>query len=196
MSEQQTPADDFELTPPGVEDFKEPKRREHNPAKVKAFLVAYSECGNVTEAARLANITRQSHYEWLSEVNGYAAAFEVAREMAADRLEAEARRRAVEGVDDPVFYKGRQITVERDGKYVPVVLKKYSDALLMFLMKGASPDKYRDRATIDQTISTSGPGGLTDEQLERIAQRGNASASGGGTATPEAGAEPEKPILP
>ena len=51
-------------------------------------------------------------------------------------LEREARRRAVEGVEEPVgFYKGEP------SAYV----RKYSDTLLIFLMKGARPDKYRDR---------------------------------------------------
>ena len=57
-----------------------------------------------------------------------------AREGAADTLEAEARRRAIEGVEEPVFHKGEQVGT----------LRKYSDVLLIFLLKGARPERYRD----------------------------------------------------
>ena len=62
-------------------------------------------------------------------------------EQAAQRLEAEAKRRAVEGVEEPVFYQGKQCGV----------IKRYSDALLMFLLKGAMPDKYKERTSTELT---------------------------------------------
>ena len=57
--------------------------------------------------------------------------FDAAQEEACERLEAEARRRAVEGVDEP-----RTVAGQRE------IVKRYSDALLIFLMKGANPEKY------------------------------------------------------
>jgi hypothetical protein len=60
----------------------------------------------------------------------------MAKEMAADRLEEEAWRRAVDGVEEPVgFYRGEP------GAYV----RRYSDTLLIFLLKGLRPEKYRER---------------------------------------------------
>lgn len=59
----------------------------------------------------------------------------------AELLEAEAVRRAYEGVDEPVFYQGSECGEVR----------KYSDTLLMFLLKGMMPNKYRER--VDQTLS-------------------------------------------
>ena len=54
------------------------------------------------------------------------------------------RRRAVEGVEEPVgWYKG-----EAGG-----VVRKYSDTLLIFLLKGRKPEMYRER------YEHSGPGG-------------------------------------
>ena len=100
-----------------------------------AFLAAFSTCGNISEAAKLADVERRTHYRWLAKDAAYVKAFDDATEQASDALEQEARRRAVDGVDEPVFYQGSECGVVR----------KYSDTLLIFLMKGARPDKYRER---------------------------------------------------
>lgn len=118
-----------EALPNGI---RQPKRR--------AFLAAYAEVGNISEAARIAGVNRLSHYDWLQDER-YAVVFAQAHEIAIDHLEREARRRAVEGVVEPVFWKGEAVGSVR----------KYSDTLLIFLMKGARPDKYRDNATIRHT---------------------------------------------
>ena len=108
--------------------------------KKRALLAAFSETGNISESARIAKIDRHTHNGWLSDdsANGeaYRLAFADAEEAAADVLEAAARKRAVEGVEDPVFGK--------DGGIVGSV-QRYSDVLLIFLLKGARPEKYRDR---------------------------------------------------
>lgn len=51
-----------------------------------------------------------------------------------DVLEEEARRRAVIGVEEPVFHRGE----------ICGHVQKYSDTLLIFLLKGMRPKKYRD----------------------------------------------------
>lgn len=101
-------------------------------------LAAYAQTGNVSAAAKLAEVSRRSHYEWLARDKRYAAAFEEAVDEAADRLETEARRRAVSGVADPVFYKGEKVGS----------IQKYSDTLLIFLLKGARPEKYAERHVV------------------------------------------------
>jgi hypothetical protein len=73
----------------------------------RAFLAAYAELGNVTRAAAIAGITRESHYDWKAADRIYAAEFERARERAGDALEDECRRRACEGWDQPVFHQGK-----------------------------------------------------------------------------------------
>ena len=107
-------------------------------AKKRAFLAAYAKCGTVTHAAEAAGIDRSSHTHWMHSDPEYVQAFELAKQMAIESLEAEARRRATLGVDDPVFYQG-EVVGHR---------KVYSDNLLMFLLKGAAPAKYRERAEI------------------------------------------------
>jgi len=102
----------------------------------RAFLAAYCQTANLFRAAKIAKTDRNMHYRWLqSDNNGYAQAFERARWIAGETLEAEAVRRAHDGVDEPVFYRGEECGYVR----------RYSDVLLIFLLKGAMPDKYRER---------------------------------------------------
>ena len=106
--------------------------------KQRAFLEAYSSCGSLRLAAKAAHVARCNHYRWLKCDPKYAEAFEVARESAGQALEDEARRRAVEGVREPVYYEG-DVCGHR---------QRYSDNLLMFLLKGINPEKYRERADV------------------------------------------------
>ena len=99
------------------------------------FLEAFMRDATVFHAARAASIDRGTHYAWLKNDPEYARAFSDAEEEAVQNLEAEARRRAVEGVDKPVFYRGQAIGKIRD----------YSDLLLIFLLKAKRPELYRDR---------------------------------------------------
>jgi hypothetical protein len=55
--------------------------------------------GRACEATK---VGRSSHYRWLKRDAEYREAFAVAKEEVADLLEAEAFRRAVEGVEKPV----------------------------------------------------------------------------------------------
>ena len=76
--------------------------------KKKAFLAAFRELGNVRLACEAADVGRSSHYRWLDQDPEYREAFDLAKEDAADILEAEAKRRAVEGVEEPAgWYKGQ-----------------------------------------------------------------------------------------
>lgn len=106
-------------------------------AQKTAFLAAFAEVGTVKSAAKAAGISRTTHYNWLRDDPAYAVALEQAAADAGDRLEAEAVRRAVEGWDEPVFHRGEVVG------YV----HKYSDTLLIFALKGAKPEKYKDAGT-------------------------------------------------
>jgi hypothetical protein len=66
--------------------------------------------------------------------DGFRAAWDEAMEIGTAALEGEAVRRAYHGVEVPVFYKGVQCGS----------VTKYSDKLLMFLLKARNPAKYRD----------------------------------------------------
>ncbi len=77
-----------------------------------------------------------------------------------DILEAEAFRRAVEGVEKPVgWYKGEP------GGYV----REYSDVLLMFQLKALRPEKCRERVDLRGSLAHIDLAQLPDELLARIA---------------------------
>lgn len=84
---------------------------------MKAFLAAYKTCGNVSAACHAARVGRTCFYSWLKKDADFCQRYHEAGEDAADALELEARRRACAG----------------------------SDVLLIFLLKGLRPEKFRER---------------------------------------------------
>lgn len=122
-------------------------------AKREAFLEAYGKTGNVKLASKLSQVSRTAHYEWLQADPVYADAFAKAKDDAADMLVAEARKRATIGVRRYKFTKsGEPImwtnpATKQQEHYSEQV---YSDVLLLFLIKGARPEVYRDRFDIRQ----------------------------------------------
>lgn len=154
-----------------------PAAEEVEQAKL-VFLLNLADAGLVGESAEAAGINRSTAYRWYSGDVEFAQAWDAALEASADLLEREARRRAVDGVEEPVIYQGQMTPVYEydadgrvrmaesvetgaDGKEVrtrtPVQarnpdgslkwlsVRRPSDALLMFLLKGRRPDVYRER---------------------------------------------------
>lgn len=121
------------------------RRSKATPKKLGEFLDLLATNGNVTISAQELNLDRRKLYRLRDEQPEFAAAWDSAMAEAADHLEAEARRRAVEGWHEPVFYQGDEVGYVR----------RFSDTLLIFLMKGANPEKYRERSSTE----LSGPGG-------------------------------------
>jgi hypothetical protein len=107
----------------------------NEPRLKETFLKEYANCGVVRYAAEKVGISRDLHYKWMNNDPVYAKAFEDACEEASDVMEKEARRRAIEGIDKPIYYEGERVDT----------VKEYSDTLLIFLMKGARPGKYREK---------------------------------------------------
>lgn len=103
-------------------------------SKQSAFLKAFSLSGSITKAAEDAKVQRGMHYRWLTDPS-YLAKFKRARREAVQGWEDEAIRRANDGVIEPVFYKGKACGA----------IRRYSDGLLMFLLRAAKPQKYRER---------------------------------------------------
>lgn len=133
-------------------------------AKKAGFLAAFAFTGNLSLAAERSGVSRNLHYDWLRDDTDYQLAFADAQKMAVEQLEAEARRRAVEGCRRLKFHQGEVIQVPT-GKTITVQEKndlgeifetekpemefytehEYSDTLLIFLLKGAAPQKYREK---------------------------------------------------
>ena len=112
--------------------------------KKRAFLGAFAECGNVKQSATAAGVSREIHYVWLRNDKEYEAAFIEAERMAVSTLEDEARQRAVgpEG----------------------------SDTLLIFLLKGLRPDRYKDRSQVTHDFSSTSDADLLREGAAIVAR--------------------------
>jgi len=113
----------------------------------KKFIEYFRQTGNVTTAAEAIGLHRCTPYKWKEKDLEFAKKWEEAEQEAADRLEQEAWRRAVEGVDEPIYYKGKLVDT----------VKKYSDTLLIFLLKGNRPEKYHERISQELTGKDGGP---------------------------------------
>lgn len=144
-----------------------------NSRQKNKFLNTYLTTGTIGSAAQACGMTRQTHYNWLKEDPSYRRAFEEAKVMAGDILEEEAFRRAVEGCEVGVYYKGRKVDSYR----------KMSDALLILLLKGAKPDVYAERqeTRISGELTVNMAGALKDAR-ERIKNAAGAVADKGADA--------------
>ena len=114
------------------------------------FLTALAETGIVSVAAKIAGTSRTRVYELRNRDEAFAAAWEDAEERAADALEAEAFRRAVVGVPVPLVSVGK---IVRDDEGQPLVIRQFSDSLLITLLKARRPERFKDRAVIEHDIS-------------------------------------------
>lgn len=136
--------------------------------KREAFLTALRAHGNVSEACAAALIGRQSAYEWRRDDPEFAAAWNEALDEAADTMEREAWRRAVEGTEKPVFGSmGRGLGSGEVGR-----IREYSDTLLIFMLKAARPEKFRERTETRHTgLTPQQAADLTTDELEAELKR-------------------------
>ncbi len=105
----------------------------------ETFIEKLRESGNVRLACREAGVARTAPYKIRKRSKRFAAAWDDALEEACDALEAEARRRAVEGVEIPVYFQGEVVGH----------LTKHSDQLLIFLLKAHRPEKFHESMKIE-----------------------------------------------
>jgi hypothetical protein len=110
------------------------------------FLAALAKIGNVRGACHATGVPRRTAYAHRTDCEAFARAWDEAVDEAVDILEAEAWRRAVEGTGRPVFYQGKQVGA----------IREYSDALLMFLLKAARPEKYRENFDLKRLVEELG----------------------------------------
>ena len=104
------------------------------PVWEKAFLETLEQTANVKLACSSAGVSRAVVYRRRARNPEFSAKWGEAVDQAVELLEAEARRRAAVGVEEPVYYQGAVVGHVR----------KYSDVLLIFLLKAHRPRVYRD----------------------------------------------------
>jgi hypothetical protein len=143
--------------PPG--DPLTPRKRS-KPDWAPAFLQRLSECANIRAACIAVGTSRTAVYHRRNTDEKFAQAMALALEDAVDDLELEARRRAYEGCEKPIFHQG-----EECGR-----IKEYSDTLMIFLLKAHRPEKYRERYEVKQTgaVVSLTAADLSDDELARV----------------------------
>lgn len=105
------------------------------------FLEALTDGHPMIHAFRLSGLPKSTMYVERKTNPDFALAVAEALEHGADVWEAEAKRRAVDGVDKPIYQGGKLVGHER----------QFSDTLLMFLLTGSKPEKYKRRNEISGT---------------------------------------------
>jgi hypothetical protein len=122
--------------------------------KKRVFLSAFCSCGTLAGAGRASGIQAQNHHHWMRKDPQYAEYFHRAKEIAGDTLEEEARRRAMTG----------------------------SDVLLIFLLKGFKPEKYRDNVHVEYEKL---PDSVLDARIIELARKGGIALAPLGESAPE-----------
>ena len=125
--------------------------------RAETFLSALAQYGNVTRAADEAGWNRCYLYRKRQADPAFARAWDEAAAIGVAALEDEARRRAYEGWDEPVWHKGEECGTVR----------KFSDTLLIVLLKAHMPEKYQERQKVEHS------GGMSSEvKIYRIPDNG------------------------
>ena len=144
-----------------------PVRARHDgwtPARQIAFVNALAACACVDEACRLVGMSTKSYYTLRTrpDAGSFRQAVDTALDLGIHRLADAMLGRAINGVADPVFYKGEQIGERR----------RYDERMAMFLLRAHAPERYghwRD----DLAYQREDPDGAA--QLHAIAIRGLAA---------------------
>lgn len=116
------------------------------------MLLALTTTPNVSVACRVANVSRPTYYNWCREGDeDFNAALAAAETLGIKAAEAEAWKRATEGTVEDVYGSlggncGTGVVGQKRVK---------SDTMLIFMLKGAAPQKYRENTSHE----ISGPGG-------------------------------------
>lgn len=110
--------------------------------KKRAEFLDYLRDGwSITAAAAKIRVSRQAVYALRKSDDEFAKEWDDAYESGTDLYEDEAKRRAIQGTEKPVFYQGEVVGH----------IKEYSDTLLIVALKARRPEKYREN--IKQEIS-------------------------------------------
>ncbi len=144
-------------------------RRTSTPDWGPAFLTELRARGSILAACAAAAVGRSTVYERRDTDGPFAADMAEALEIATDSLELEARRRAVDGVERPVFGSGGPGV----GTVQVGVVREYSDSLMALLLKAHMPARYRENVKVEHGGKIGvehSASDLSDDELAEIAK--------------------------
>jgi hypothetical protein len=142
---------------PGKSVDRVPREVIHSHPWIPAFLAALETNGIVSLAARQAGINHSTAQRTAKSEPSFAVAWAEALDLSIATLEAEARRRALEGVRKPLVCRGEVVgRWIKDGKEVrkgteaaewePIYVHEYSDSNAQFLLRAHRPEVYGERS--------------------------------------------------
>lgn len=103
-----------------------------------AMLLMLEELPNITATRKVFGISRSALASARAKDSEFNDSIKEAVADGYDMMEEEARRRAVEGVSEPVYYRGEEIGS----------IQKFSDTLLKFLLTHCKPEKFNPGAKV------------------------------------------------
>ncbi len=127
----------------------------------RVFLETLRTSANVSASARASGISRRDLYRFRQADPAFREDWDHALEEALDDLEGELRRRAVEGVEKPVYYGGKACGA----------IRSYSDNLGMFLLKSHRPHVFADKGARRAPAVGDADPDRTRERLEQMFER-------------------------
>ncbi len=111
--------------------------------QIALYLTFLEETGRPATARRCVPVTNYMVDAWREKIDHFTDLEGEALEGFKAKLHDEAIKRAVDGWDEPVFYKGE----------VAGYIQRKSDRILELMMKGHMPETFGDKLAVDQRIS-------------------------------------------
>jgi hypothetical protein len=136
--------------------------------KMTKFLTALKATGcNVSKACTVSGLTKANIDSLRLRSGAFGRVCDDVYESVTDDLEEAGLKRAVEGVDEPVYWRGVKVGTK----------KAYSDAILTMMLQGRRPNVYKSRAATELTGANGGPvqtedlGWAKDRLADMLARR-------------------------
>lgn len=183
-----------------------------------AFCAALAETANIGRACTAIGMGRSTAYDWRDDDPEFASAWDRAMQIGVTALEDEAKRRAFEGVEEPIIHQGQiqyevreklnkagkpiidrttklpkmEVVRNKDGTRKMATVRKYSDNLVGILLKAHAPDKYRENSKVEMSGSLEFSNLSDSEIQEQIDQIQAQLATAAAMPKPAAPAEPQE----
>lgn len=116
--------------------------------------------GNVTRAARASSVTRQTVFNLRKASEEFEEKYQEVMSELVDNMEEAAYKRAVDGVQKPVY---------QGGKRVGTVIE-YSDPILKLMLAANLPEKYGNKSSVEISGKDGGPIAIEDQAKNKLSQ--------------------------
>lgn len=103
------------------------------------FLAHYRELGHVGDSVKKTGVSYSMPSQWCLRSDWFKEQYELAKQIVAVKLEDAAFVRSNTGWRKPIYWQGALVGFEQ----------RFSDTLLVFLLKGLKPEVYRERSDVN-----------------------------------------------